>query len=393
MINIYLKTHFVNIFVNQYCLEYSGGWHCLRFFHTHGSGLLLAFLSMKTLSITLLMAALAVSARAQEAVDLTTLLNTGVRWADENLPAAVVDQIQLPSAPDWKTFWDGIQHELQAGSIEDLAEWMPYVEFGSTLLLRTEEGREYAAWLRQQLDYFEVAAAAVGSLPDAAESAQMAQRPRQIVTVIPPARPVPRAVSPGTRQKRDAFARSASLWQQKLRERPVPLGAPALIPRLKRAFQAEGVPAALVWIAEVESSLDPRARNPGGASGLFQLMPGTAQRFGLRTAPLDERRDPDKSARAAARYLRFLYGEFGSWPLTVAAYNSGEGRVKAALKATRGYTFQDIGPSLPLETRLYVPKVTAVVNLREGVENLQLPEPGQMTFDHEGVFHEAVCWN
>jgi membrane-bound lytic murein transglycosylase D len=123
--------------------------------------------------------------------------------------------------------------------------------------------------------------------------------------------------------------------------------------------------------------MNPNARNPGGASGLFQFMPATAKRFGLRTHLPDQRKHPEKSARAAAQYLRFLYGEFGSWPLAVAAYNAGEGRVKAALDKGKdgARTFADIRQHLPLETRMYVPKVEAVVNLREGVDRLDLPAP------------------
>ena len=147
-----------------------------------------------------------------------------------------------------------------------------------------------------------------------------------------------------------------------------------LIPQLKKVFREEGVPTPLVWIAEVESSLNPRARNPVGAAGLFQFMPATAKRYNIKLEPLDERKDPSKSARAAARYLKFLYGEFHSWPLAIAAYNAGEGRVQRTLDASKTKTFEAISADLPVETRMYVPKVSAVINLRERVENLKFKD-------------------
>jgi len=139
----------------------------------------------------------------------------------------------------------------------------------------------------------------------------------------------------------------------------------AMIPRLKEIFTKEGIPQQWVWVAEVESALNPRARSSAGAVGLFQLMPGTAQRFGLRTAPVDDRMAPDKSAGAAAQYLKFLRQEFGCWSLALAAYNAGEGRVREIMKKRKARTFEDVERYLPSETRVYVPKVVTIVALRE----------------------------
>jgi membrane-bound lytic murein transglycosylase D len=136
------------------------------------------------------------------------------------------------------------------------------------------------------------------------------------------------------------------------------------------------VPDAWVWIAEVESSMNPAARSPAGAVGLFQLMPATARHLGLRPeANTDERLDPLKNADAAARYLRHLHRRFRSWPLTLAAYNAGEGRVSRLLRETGRADFEAIRDRLPLETRMYVPRVIETVRLREGIDPAALPAP------------------
>jgi len=138
--------------------------------------------------------------------------------------------------------------------------------------------------------------------------------------------------------------------------------------RLKAIFRAEGLPPALVWIAEVESAFDPRARSRAGAVGLFQLMPDTAHRFGLRTWPRDERRSVECSTRAAAQYLRYLHGRFGTWPLAIAAYNAGERTVARALRGRQDASFEAVAPRLPAETRSYVPRVLNLMADREGFE-------------------------
>jgi len=138
------------------------------------------------------------------------------------------------------------------------------------------------------------------------------------------------------------------------------------LPRMREIFAETGVPPMLVWIAEVESSRDPMAVSRTGAVGLFQFMPDAARRFGLLTDTCDGRVSPCRSARAAAQYLRVLHEEFGSWPLALAAYNAGEGRVSRDLAENDAYTFEQVAPHLPRETRMYVAKVIATIALREG---------------------------
>ena len=137
------------------------------------------------------------------------------------------------------------------------------------------------------------------------------------------------------------------------------------LPEFKRIFRESGVPPGLVWIAEVESSWNARAVSRAGAVGLFQFMPETGRRFGLRTSPYDERIHPYKSARAAAQYLRVLYDRFGTWRLALAAYNAGEGRVSRALQVNGSSDFEELSWYLPEETRRYVAKVMDTMLARQ----------------------------
>ena len=136
------------------------------------------------------------------------------------------------------------------------------------------------------------------------------------------------------------------------------------MPHLERYFVAEGLPGQLVWLAEVESTFNASARSPVGARGLFQLMPETARDLGLSTFFPDERTHPVKSAQAAARYLKQLHRRFDDWPLAIAAYNAGPGRVSRTLAKSDVKTFAAIAGNLPAETRMFVPKVLATLAVR-----------------------------
>ena len=140
-------------------------------------------------------------------------------------------------------------------------------------------------------------------------------------------------------------------------------------PMMGQVFREEGVPEWLLSVGFVESTYNTSAHSPKAAHGIWQFIPGTGDRYGLkRTAWVDERSNPEKSTRAAARYLRDLHALFGDWLLAVAAYNWGEGRVaKVTLRSgiRDFWTLADRG-YLPLETTNYVPSVLAASQLLFG---------------------------
>jgi len=135
-----------------------------------------------------------------------------------------------------------------------------------------------------------------------------------------------------------------------------------LLPVVEPILRSHGIPAELAAVILVESGGRLTALSSKGARGLWQLMPETARRYGLRVNAIeDDRLDLFMATAAAARYLHDLYAQFGDWKLSLAAYNAGEANVSSAILKAHTQDFDQLANlrMLPLETRNYVPSVLA----------------------------------
>lgn len=130
-----------------------------------------------------------------------------------------------------------------------------------------------------------------------------------------------------------------------------------------------GLPKELMYLPIVESALDPTAKSPASAAGLWQLMPATARQYGLKIDHrIDERLDPYKSTEAAVKILADLYKQFGDWRLVLVAYNCGQGKVLQVMRAANCKDYWEMEAHLPSQTQRYVPAFIAaayVVNYYE----------------------------
>ncbi len=136
------------------------------------------------------------------------------------------------------------------------------------------------------------------------------------------------------------------------------------LPKITPVLSAQGLPSDLAYLAMIESGFSMKATSTADAVGPWQFMKSTANRYGLKTDWwLDERRDMVKSTLAAATYLNDLYRMFNSWYLAAAAYNMGEGRVKALVSKyqTRNYWALSKKRDFPQETEQYIPKLIAAM--------------------------------
>ena len=278
----------------------------------------------------------------------------GSKLFEHLAPAEVQAEYDFPTKERFDALVAKFKRALEGDSLEELASCATDGRVALSALRMIPGYEDVADWLEQRIDEFEGAQQVIAPKPPAPKA------PGRPAMPSPPSfQPVPHY----------------NLWLGRIRNRPVPAKAATLIPILRAAFAAEGVPPELAWLAEAESSFNPSARSPVGAKGLYQFMPDTAKAMGLSTFLPDERTHPEKSARAAARYLRMLHGKFGNWALALAAYNAGEGRVRRTLTKRGAKSFTAIADALPAETRMYVPKVCAIIATRTGVAPERLAPP------------------
>lgn len=142
-------------------------------------------------------------------------------------------------------------------------------------------------------------------------------------------------------------------------------------PMIEKILKEEGVPLDLIYLCQAESAFEPRALSRAAAKGMWQFISSRGKEYGLRqTWWIDERSDPEKSTRAAARHLKDLRQEFGDWYLAMAAYNSGPVRVQRALEKTGADNFWTLAEkrALPKETINYVPNIVALTIIGKNPE-------------------------
>jgi peptidoglycan lytic transglycosylase D len=274
-------------------------------------------------------------------------------WMQDNINPDVVKALKQLDQDRVQRIFSELQLAMQGTNLYQLGTLRETASQLAPLLQKYEATTPYGVWLQSRLDYL-----------DAAEKLQREMKsslPKSGVAVLSPGPPL---------------KLQRQVWVRELAQRPWPPLAQTYVPGLKQVFVSENMPPELVWVAEVESSFDPRARSPAGAAGMFQLMPQTARAGQLSLWPWDERLQPEKSARAAAIYLRQLHHHYGDWQLALAAYNIGEARIDKLLKQHKAHNFDAIARWLPAETQMYVPKVEATIHKREGraLTDLKIPK-------------------
>jgi membrane-bound lytic murein transglycosylase D len=309
---------------------------------------------MKGFTMLVLLLAGSTAARADDdTVTMPELIQGAQQWAQENLDTNVLKALPGADEQAVQQFFHEVQQRFQGDYVVDIATLRQTAQTMLPLLESREETRPYAAWLKAQMDYLEVA-----------DEIRLTIPPPTIETNRPPP-PVP---NPPPEKERE-------IWVKRVSVAPWSALAKQYVPELKPIFTAQKMPPELVWVAEVESSFDRHALSPAGAAGLFQLMPDTAKRFGLSLWPRDQRFQPEPSATASAQYLKYLYDRFKDWRLALAAYNAGEGTVQKLLDRHKTDSYDAIAEHLPAETQMYVPRVEAILLQREGAKLEQLSVP------------------
>jgi len=146
---------------------------------------------------------------------------------------------------------------------------------------------------------------------------------------------------------------------------------------VQRILDNEGLPQELIYLAQIESGFLPRARSNKSAVGMWQFVQFRGRQYGLLQSPVsDDRLDPEKATRAAARHLRDLYAMFGDWYLAMAAYNCGPGCVERAVERTGFADFWELRNRdvLPKETANYVPAIVALTIMAKNPRDYDLQD-------------------
>src|SRR3954470_24541024 len=154
-------------------------------------------------------------------------------------------------------------------------------------------------------------------------------------------------------------------------------------PLIQKIFTEEGVPEELIYLAQAESGFLPRAVSHKQAVGMWQFIAGTGSDYDLvHTTNFDERFDPEKATRAAAKYLKDLYARYGDWYLAMAGYNCGAGAVDRAVERTGYADYWELlkRHALPKETSSYVPIIVAMTIMAKnpldyGLQSVDLDSP------------------
>ena len=160
------------------------------------------------------------------------------------------------------------------------------------------------------------------------------------------------------------------------------------LPRIREVFASEGVPKDLAYVALVESAFKTSAYSRAKAKGMWQFIADTGKRYGLaQDWWVDERSNPEKATRAAAKYLKELHDMFGDWNLALAGYNWGEGRVNRWVERTGAQDFWSLAEqaNMPRETRNYVPMIHAAILVAKAPEKYGFEVTPEQELSYESV--------
>lgn len=162
------------------------------------------------------------------------------------------------------------------------------------------------------------------------------------------------------------------------------------LPTLKKIFVEKGLPHDLIYLPIIESAFNPDAYSYAKACGLWQFIPGTAKKYGLKIDWwVDERRDFEKATYASAKYLKALFGQFSDWRLALAAYNAGEGRIARAIQSQNTSNFWEL--DLHSQTMNYVPAYMASVLIAKNPKRYGLDITYEPPLDFDTVtLHKSV---